>query len=73
MRLPLVSNEEVRASNQGRVVINDCENPTILEEEMFDTLSKEYTRMVQENPEHVFAILRDGNKGVTTISWNLRI
>jgi hypothetical protein len=73
MKLPLMSNKQVQESDSGHVTIVEDEVRSIPQEQIADILSKEYTRMVQENPEHTFAILRDGNKGVITISWTRRI
>jgi hypothetical protein len=73
MKFPLMSNEEVRKSDRGDVVITEGDVRSMPEDQIFDALSKEYTRMVQENPEHTFSILRDGLKGTITISWTRRI
>jgi hypothetical protein len=71
MKLPLVSNDEIRKSDSGQVTIAYNEVRSIPQDQINDVLSKEYTRMVQENPEHAFWILFDptsfGEKVV--ISW----
>jgi hypothetical protein len=73
MNLPLVSNEEIKNSGSGQIVITENDIRTIPQDQINDVLSKEYTRMVQENPEHEFWILKEETfNPMIMISWRLR-
>jgi len=73
MKLPLVSNEEIRESGSGQVVITEKDIGDTPSNQISDILSREYTRMVQENPEHEFWILKEATfNPIVMISWRLR-
>ena len=65
-----VNNEEVRASDSGMVSIPESQLIHSSIPEVDKVLTGEYTRMVQENPEYDFAIVRDNTK--IKISWKRR-
>jgi hypothetical protein len=72
MKFPLVSNKQVRESDSGNV---DIPERNLTHSEIPDVdkrLTQEYARMVQDNPEYAFTILRDSAKGVVRITWMRR-
>lgn len=70
MKFPLMDPKRLQESDSGYVEIPESQLIHSSIPEVDKVLTEEYARMVQENPEHVFAILRD--KTHIRISWKRR-
>lgn len=73
MEPSLVTNAYVRASEKGHIEIPEAnlthsDNP----KELADKLSKEYAKLVEDNPEYEFSIIHDPKKELVTVRWKKR-
>lgn len=70
----LVENEFIRQSNEGGIqrTIRTLGFGNKSWEEVTAIISKEYARIVEENPDYEFGIIGDNLEGTLRITWKKR-
>lgn len=66
----LVSSEEIRGTESGSITIPESKFAHSDIPEVDKVLTEEYAKLVEENPEYEFAIVRDFEK--IWVGWRLR-
>jgi hypothetical protein len=74
MKLPLVSNKVIQASDHGQteLEIKKLSHGDLDRDGLSMILTNEYARMVEENPDYEFGILSDPSADVLRITWRKR-
>lgn len=69
----LVSNKFVRSSDKGHVEIpEDQLTHADKPREVADELSRQYAKLVEDNPDYIFQILHDPMQRKVTVVWEKR-